>query len=163
MNYKLYAEKFAQMTFEDAKTKCEGEGNGVSLPIPRSQDENNFIMGILDGNEKSWLGITDEVDIWLLWKNPNKPVKENENVWKGLDDVVIGVNNCGSVRNNGKCVNPSFAGPHYANWGPNQPDNLPIVLPDTANHVRMDETGEWYDAPKTNNHFAICLKREITS
>ena len=51
------------MTFEEAKTKCEAEGDGVSLPIPKSKTENDFIMGILDDNQKAWLAITDEVDI----------------------------------------------------------------------------------------------------
>ena len=54
------------MTFEEARTKCDGEGHGVSLPIPKSQQENDLISGILDVNDKAWLGITDEVEISLV-------------------------------------------------------------------------------------------------
>ena len=100
-------------------------------------------------------------------KNANKSVKETENVWKGLDDVIIGEITCGSVKGNGKCENPTFnpdqtsAGPNYANWGSNQPDNMPTVQPDSANYVRITPSGEWYDVPKTNNELVICIKKEL--
>ena len=58
----LYAKKFGSMNYAAALDQCDNENEDVSLPLPNSVDENDFIKRLLELNtEQAWLGITDEV------------------------------------------------------------------------------------------------------
>ena len=58
----LYGKNFGSMNFADAKDQCNNEIDDVSLPLPNSALENEFIRSLLVPNkEQAWLGITDEV------------------------------------------------------------------------------------------------------
>ena len=51
--YKIYT---TNLNFGDAKAQCESDGS--SLPIPRSQAENDFFAGLIP-NGHIWIGIND--------------------------------------------------------------------------------------------------------
>lgn len=51
--YKFYD----RMDWNSAKTTCEGDG--ASLLVPRSIEENNFFAFLIETHEEMWLGIND--------------------------------------------------------------------------------------------------------
>jgi len=57
----LYGKNFGSMNFDDAESLCLFESGFVSLPLPNSELENDFIRSLLGNDEYAWLGITDEV------------------------------------------------------------------------------------------------------
>ena len=64
----LYGKNFGSMNFDDAKRLCFSESGSVSLPLPNSELENDFIRSLLGNDEYAWLGITDEVWNYDIYK-----------------------------------------------------------------------------------------------
>ena len=62
----LYGKNFGQMNFDAALANCKAETADVSIPLPKSAEENKFIKDLLTNGQNAWLGITDQEWILLL-------------------------------------------------------------------------------------------------
>ena len=89
--YKLYGRK----TWDAAKRACEEDG--AELPVPRSDDENEYFATLRPGQSSIWLGIND-VETEGVWvDNDGKRISyqnwrygEPNNADGGEDAVIIG-------------------------------------------------------------------------
>ena len=63
----LYGKNFETtdgfMNYDAALALCKSQENDVTVPLPNSNEENQFIRSLLqgpNGHQYCWLGITDE-------------------------------------------------------------------------------------------------------
>ena len=60
----LYGKNFVNlngfMNYDAAVAFCNSQPNGVSIPLPKSEEENEFIRGLLTHPQQTWLGVNDE-------------------------------------------------------------------------------------------------------
>ena len=48
------------MDYDATVAFCNSQPNGMSIPLPKSQEDNNFVKDLLTHAQQTWLGVSDE-------------------------------------------------------------------------------------------------------